>query len=113
MSNRNKLLAPFARRESNRAIPDRVREVVDRFEIHSERLIGWVQLAIGLFITALYLVSPRPVDGEMQHPVPISLAVYLCFTALRLFLSYRIRLPAWFLGLSVLVDIALLYGLVW
>ncbi|EAS48305.1 conserved hypothetical membrane protein [Aurantimonas manganoxydans SI85-9A1] len=113
MSDRNKLLAPFARRESNRAIPDRVREVVDRFEIHSERLIGWVQLAIGLFITALYLVSPRPVDGEMQHPVPISLAVYLCFTALRLFLSYRIRLPAWFLGLSVLVDIALLYGLVW
>ncbi|MEF2553693.1 adenylate/guanylate cyclase domain-containing protein [Aurantimonas sp. A2-1-M11] len=113
MSNRNKLLVPFARRESNRAIPDRVRTVVDRFEIHSERLIGWVQLGLGLFIAALYLVAPRPVDSMMQQPVPISLAVYLCFTALRLFLSYAIRLPAWFLALSVLVDVALLYGLVW
>ncbi|WP_206454727.1 adenylate/guanylate cyclase domain-containing protein [Aurantimonas marina] len=113
MSKRAKLVSPFAGRRTAAAIPDRVQEVVAEFEAVSERLIGWVQFAIGVFITLLYLISPRPSDALMQQPVPVSLAIYLAFTALRLFLSYRIRLPGWFLVVSMLVDIALLYGLIW
>lgn len=44
--------------------------------------------------------------------VPMTLAVYFLFTLFRLVLSYRITLPASFLILSIIVDVALLCGLI-
>ena len=116
MFRRPKLLSPFINPSLGRAIPERVQEVIERFEAHGERLIGWVQLAIGIFITLLYFIARRPTDAFMpfvQQPVPISLAIYVAFTLLRLVLSYRIRLPKKFLVLSMLVDIATLFGVIW
>ncbi|MBB4003698.1 adenylate/guanylate cyclase domain-containing protein [Aurantimonas endophytica] len=113
MAKRSQLLAPFKGTSARRTIPDRVQDVVQQFDRRSEQLIGWVQLTLGSFLAILYLVAPRPTDGLMQQPVPVSLAIYLAFTGLRLFLSYRMRLPDWFLGFSILVDITLLFGLIW
>lgn len=113
MAKRSDLLAPFKGSPPGMTIPDRVQAVVQQFDRRSEQLIGWVQLTLGSFLAILYLVAPRPTDGLMQQPVPVSLAIYLAFTGLRLFLSYRMRLPAWFLGFSILVDITLLFGLIW
>ncbi len=116
MSKPPKILRPFIGRPESRAIPDRIQEVVDQFEDQGERLIGWVQLGIGLFLSVLYFVSRRPEDafmGYIRQPVPLSLSIYLTFTIVRLMLSYRFRLPKWFVFLSVLVDITTLYGVIW
>jgi adenylate cyclase len=113
MVRRPQLLAPYKGSPPGRTIPDRVHAVVQDFDRRSEQLIGWVQLTLGGFLAVLYLAAPRPTDALMAQPVPVSLAIYLAFTGLRLFLSYRMRLPAWFLGISILVDIALLFGLIW
>ena len=116
MTKTPKLLRPFIGRPESRAMPDRIQEVVDRFEDQGERLIGCVQLGIGIFLTLLYFVSRRPEDalmGYIRQPVPVSLSIYLTFTVIRLLLSYRFRLPKWFVFLSVLVDITTLYGVIW
>lgn len=91
-----------------------VREAVRRQQDQSERLIGWVQLALVLIFGVLYLVAPKThMDTILHSPVPFALILYLIFTMIRLLLSYRISLPDWYLGLSGAVDIALLMTLIW
>jgi adenylate cyclase len=41
------------------------------------------------------------------------IGAYALFTLLRLALAYRISLPGWFLILSIVFDMALLFGLIW
>ena len=96
-------------------IPDRVRALIDRQEMLSERLIGWVQLAVVVTFGALFLIAPRPADAgmAMYEPVPIALGIYAVFTLGRLLLSYRGRLPGALVVLSILADIVLLLGLIW
>lgn len=95
-------------------MPARVARLVVDEEARSERLIGWVQLAIVTIFAALYTLAPRPSDGDSGfEPVPVVLGAYAAFTALRLVASYRGVLPGWFLFLSMLADVTLLYGLIW
>ena len=62
----------------------------------------------------LYALSPKTFDMDvMIAPVPWALAAYFAFTVLRLFLGYRDALSRWFLALSVIMDMALLMGLIW
>ncbi|MEL6422555.1 MAG: adenylate/guanylate cyclase domain-containing protein [Pseudomonadota bacterium] len=84
-------------------------------EAESERLIGWAQLLFTAIFTALYLVSPRPVDAPMigLQPVPLALLGYGAFTVLRLVLAYRGYMPGWLLVLSICADVALVLGLIW
>ena len=90
-------------------LPSRIREAIIRQQDQSEILIGWVQFAVVLTFTALYLVAPAPVNAEvMFDPVPYALGGYFAFTILRLALAHRIRLAAWVLALSVVADMALL-----
>ncbi|MCQ0986827.1 adenylate/guanylate cyclase domain-containing protein [Jiella marina] len=95
------------------SLPARVAEDIRSFEARSEQLTGWIQLAIGVFILTLFVIAPKPADGDLVSPVPLGLGAYIALTALRLYLSYRIGLPRSFLFVSVLLDIALLYGLIW
>jgi adenylate cyclase len=110
---------PFLRRllledDDTAGLPPRVVEAVRARQDASERLIGWVQLALVLVFGALYITAPKThMDGFWGAPVPIALALYLVFTVIRLFLSYRISLPDWYLGLSGIVDLSLLMTLIW
>jgi adenylate cyclase len=94
------------------ALPARVRGEIDRREAAAERLIGWVQLAFVMFFATLYAVAPRAEGSAGETFVPATLAAYLVFTLFRLALSYRVTLPGWFLVLSMVVDVALLCGLI-
>jgi adenylate cyclase len=94
------------------ALPARVRAEIDRREAAAERVIGWVQLAFVLFVLALFGVAPRADGSAGATFVPLTLSAYLAFTLFRLWLSYRITLPGWYLVLSMLVDTALLCGLI-
>ena len=90
---------------------DALRDYQDR----SERLVGWVQIAIiGVFAT-LYLTSPSAgaLGLEMIQPVPVALGLYALFTIVKQILAYRTSLPRWLISLSIVADMALLFGLIW
>jgi len=94
-------------------LPARVQDAIARREAQAERLIGWAQLSVGLIWSSLYYLAPRAIESARFEPAPVALGVYVAFTALRLWLTYRTETPAWFLALSVVVDMALLMGLIW
>ncbi|MTH98971.1 adenylate/guanylate cyclase domain-containing protein [Roseibium sp. RKSG952] len=93
-------------------IPARVLSEIRRRENVSERLISWIQLAIVLFFAGLYMIAPRAEGSEGFNFVPIALGLYFLFTLARLVLSHRTELPEWYLLISIMVDIALLVGLI-
>lgn len=109
------LLSRLGSRVADPRLPERVRALIARQEIESERLIGWAQLGIVLTFAALYFIAPRPADAGMAmlEPVPLALAAYALFTLTRLGLSYRGRLPRGFVVFSIVADISLLFGLIW
>ena len=94
--------------------PARVRDAIDRQRHQSEKLIGWVQLAVVGTFAALYAASPKTFAADvMFEPVPWALAAYLAFTLMRMASSRRGPLPQWLVALSVVADMALLFGLIW
>lgn len=93
-------------------IPGRVLDEIDRREAAAERLIGWVQLTIVVAFASLYFVAPRAGGGFGENFVPMTLAAYFAFTLFRVALSYRVTLPGWFLVVSIVIDVALLCGLI-
>lgn len=94
-------------------IPARVQAEIDKREEAAERLIGWVQLLLVSIFGTLYLVSPRAEGGGDSSFTPWALMIYLVFTCFRVWLSYRIVLPSWYLVLSIIADVALLCGLIY
>ena len=93
-------------------IPARVQAEIDRREEAAERLIGWVQLLLVTIFATLYMVSPRAQGAIETSFTPWALSLYFVFTLFRVWLSYRIVLPTWYLVLSILADVALLCGLI-
>jgi len=95
-------------------VPVRVSAAIERQQAQSEILIGWVQLGVAMVFGTLYGLSPKTFDMDVMFaPVPWALAAYLAFTIVRLSLGYRGSLTRWFLTLSVIMDMALLIGLIW
>jgi adenylate cyclase len=95
-------------------LPERVSRVIRLQQEASERLIGWFQLFIVILFGSLYAVSPKTFSPDVPFtPVPWVLGFYLLFTVLRLFLAYRGRIPDVILYTSVIIDMALLLGLIW
>ncbi|MCW9036172.1 MAG: adenylate/guanylate cyclase domain-containing protein [Alphaproteobacteria bacterium] len=95
-------------------LPERISETIRCEQSQSERLIGWIQLAVVMVFAILYFLAPRPNNPDLEFsPVPWVLASYLSFTLIRLYLSYKTDLPGWFIILSVVADIALLMGTIW
>lgn len=98
----------------NDQLPARVRaQIADRQDT-SERLISWVQLILILLFGGLWFASEKVTMSMTEiEVVPFALAAYFVFTVVRLMVSYRMRLPGWYLVLSIIVDIALLMLLIW
>lgn len=99
-----------------RSLPERVRRLIVAQEVQSERLIGWVQLAVVASFGVLYALAPRPYDAPMTvvgDPVLGILLLYAVFTTGRLILTYRWQLPGLLVIASILADVALLIALIW
>lgn len=97
-----------------RRVPQRVQDDIRRQQDRSEQVISLVQLAIVVIFGALFVISPRPFEGEIGFELaPWALGLYLLFTVVRLIASYRVRLPGWFLAVSVIADMVLLMVLIW
>lgn len=92
----------------------RIQEAIQRQQDASERLIAWTQLGVVLTFGTLYAIAPKTSSvAPWMTPVGMTLAIYFLFTVFRIWLSYRIRLPGWFLAVSVVADMALLMTLIW
>ena len=96
-------------------LPERVRNIVALEDRASERLIGYVQLGIGLMLWLLFLIAPRPIDAAftMFAPVPIALGVFTAFSLLRLWMILRRKTPDWFVAVSITADVGLVLALIW
>ncbi len=94
-------------------LPARVRERIRTQEERSEILVGWIQLAFIVGMAVVYTIAPKKFTGDAPFaPVPWVLAAYFIFTLLRLGLAHARRLPRWFVYVSIVVDMALLLGLI-
>lgn len=96
-----------------RRLPVRVRRAIQQQQAEAEILIGWAQLALGLFFFLLYALAPKTSAGTPFQPVPWVLGAFVLFTLIRLALAYGRFARSWVLGGSVVVDIGLLLLLIW
>jgi adenylate cyclase len=96
-------------------LPDRVQATIKHEQEQTEILVSVLQLLAIAAFAALYTLTPKAFDPRAVpfEPVPVTLAVYTGFILLRLWLAWRRRLQAWFLALSVVVDIAVLMVTIW
>lgn len=99
---------------AHRRLPERVCAAINRHQWRSERLVARIQLAVVATFALLYGLSPKTFSAEATFaPVPWVLGAYALFTLLHLRLSHQ-RLPSdGFTYLSILVDMALIYLLIW
>jgi adenylate cyclase len=95
-------------------LPSYVRRSMQDDQRVSEILVCCAQFLFLWFFGGLYLFQPKtyPVDAGFE-PVPIALGFYAVFTAVRLWLALRDRLGPVFLGLSIIVDVAVLMVTIW
>ena len=95
-------------------IPERVLNAISTQQDTSEKLVGWVQMAVVIFFGLLYAVSPKTFSRDMTfEPVPWFLGIWLVVTIIRLYLAYRHRMSAPLLYLSIIIDMSLLLGMIW
>ena len=95
-------------------IPTRVAMRIRDQEEASEILVGWIQLAVVLGFSLVYLLAPKTFSETAPfRPVPWVLAAYLAFTVLRLILAHLHRLPEWMRYASIVIDMTLLLVLIW
>ena len=96
------------------SLPARIATRIRAQEEASEIVVGWIQLAVVLGFSLVYLVAPKTFsDAAPFRPVPWVLAAYLAFTLWRLTLAYRHRLLEWLRYFSIVVDMSLLLGMIW
>jgi adenylate cyclase len=113
--------APLARafefvfgRRPPATLPERVRRAIAEDQRSSEVLVCLVQFGAIAFFGAFYALTPKAFPpGVPFEPVPWALGLYALFTTLRLGLALQNRLTAFFLSLSVIVDIAVLMLTIW
>ena len=94
-------------------LPQRVRERIRAEEERSEILVGLLQLAFIAGLAILYTLAPKKFGTDAPFaPVPWVLGAYTAFTLLRLALAATLRLTRGFVYFSIVVDMALLMGLI-
>ncbi|HVF64575.1 MAG TPA: adenylate/guanylate cyclase domain-containing protein [Casimicrobiaceae bacterium] len=94
-------------------LPARIRERIRGQEERSEILVGWIQLAFIAAMGTVYAIAPKKFAEDAPFaPVPWVLAAYALFTVIRLMLAHKRMLPRAFIYASIVVDMALLLGLI-
>ncbi|MFD0389294.1 hypothetical protein ACFQ4K_18305 [Tistrella bauzanensis] len=100
--------------ETAGGMPARLQAAIADSQAAAERVVGWAQLGVIVLFASLYAFSPRAGGSDMMfQPVPWVLLIYTVFTVTRMWIAWRRPLPGWFLALSVVIDMALLIGLIW
>jgi len=97
-----------------RRLPPRVQALVDTELQRADILGAWIVFAVASFLGFLYLVAPKARDVMSgPAPVPIVVALFLVLSLVRLRMAYWAPLSRTAQIVFILVDFALLYGLIW
>ncbi|HJR22293.1 MAG TPA: adenylate/guanylate cyclase domain-containing protein, partial [Dongiaceae bacterium] len=101
--------------DANQDLPPAVRARITVLQDNSEKLIGWIQLAIVILFGVLYGLSRQtvPMGTAIWLLTPAAIGLYFIATVIRLVMAYRIRMGFWLLAGSIAIDMALLYSLIW
>ncbi len=100
--------------ERQALLPERVVQRINNHQARSEQLIAWVQLGVVLTFAVLYAAAPKTFPKDVAFaPVPWVLSAYFLFTLVHLSYSHKRLPPDWFTYLSIVVDMALIYLLIW
>lgn len=93
--------------------PARAADAIRAHAHASERLTAWTQLGGALLFLFIYLATPTrfTVDAAFE-PAPLALLLYAGFVAARLWLAYRSEVPVVVQAGAIVLDFALLYGLI-
>lgn len=95
-------------------LPSRIREKIEHHESRSEQIIAWVQVCVAATFAVLYAISPKTFPADVEFtPVPWVLLAFSIFAVIHLIYSYKTLPPDWFTYFSILVDISLIYSLIW
>lgn len=94
-------------------LPKRVIQAIADHDNTSEVVIKVIQLGIITVMALLYFFSPKRGDPDWQWTVPIAMGVYIALTLVGLVWATRARLPDWAVYVSIIIDMALLYSLIW
>jgi adenylate cyclase len=95
-------------------MPSRVRAAIEQQQNASERLAAWVQFGIVLFFGVLYAVTPKTYTGDwMIPPVTFALGAFFIAAVVRLVLVHRGPVAGWFVAASVMIELCLLFLLIW
>src|SRR4030095_1486007 len=82
-------------------------------EERAEIVVGWIQLAFIVAMATVYAIAPKKFSADAPFaPVPWVLSAYFLFTLVRLAVAHARKLPRWFVYVSIVVDMALLMGLI-
>lgn len=94
--------------------PRRIAPTIRTLHAESEIILSWAQAGAIVFFAALYLAAPKALGAKgMLEPVPLVLLVYAPLVAGRIWLAHRrLMTPPLVVG-SMLIDVAVLYGLIW
>lgn len=95
-------------------LPDRLAAQIRAQEDEAEVLVRIIQLVIVSIFIALYLASPNT-SGPMMMAAftPIAITLYFCVTLFGLVWSLRARLPDWAVYWSSIMDMSLLFAMIW
>src|SRR4030095_1797141 len=85
-----RLIAPD---DANADLPPSVRARITSLQDQSEKLIGWIQLAIVVLFGVLYGLSRQtaPMNTDIWLLTPAAIGLYLIATIIRLAMAYRSR----------------------
>ena len=98
----------------SRDLPRRAQALVARQQDSAEVIIGVMQVFAICTFAVLYAIARTANPPPMQpEPVPVALAFYALFTAVRLWAAIRRRLGPILLAASVVVDFAVLFVTIW
>jgi len=95
-------------------LPERVIAQIRAREDEAEVLVRILQLGIVIFFASLYAASPTPQGGMMMMVfTPSAIGLYFAVTIFGLIWSLRARLPDWAVYWSSIMDMGLLFAIIW
>lgn len=107
------VFADIVRRNPGSRLPGRIRERVREREDQAEVLVRVIQLMIVIVFGTLYIASPKVGDTMMQAFTPAAIGGYFVVTIIGLVWSLRARLPDWAVYWSLVMDLGLLFVMIW
>lgn len=95
-------------------LPARIQAAIEKQQYQSELLVGFAQLAIVILLAVLYIAAPTSYSPDAPvKAAPLGLSLFALLVLLRLYFALTKQLKPWFIGVSVVAEMAILLCGIW